>query len=80
MHFTGFLTNRLINTEITGRNSFTSLGNVLLSLGCYFCTTSYTEFHENLTNDPVPATRLQADGRLDEVSTQDFNILTRKEA
>jgi len=38
------------------------------------------EFHENLTNDLIPATTPQADGRLDMVSTQDFNILTRKEA
>jgi len=49
-------------------------------LGWYFCTTSYIEFHENLTNDQVPAAKSQADGRLDMVSTQDFNILTGKEA
>jgi hypothetical protein len=80
IQYTIFQPNRSINTESTGRISFTSLRKVWMSLGCYFCRTSCTEFHEKPTNNLVSATRLQADGRMDMVSTQDFNILTRREA
>ena len=76
IQYTGFLP----NTECTVRNYFTSLRKLWLSLGWYLCTTSYTEFHENLTTHVVPATRSHSDGRLDIISTQDFNVLTRKEA
>ena len=41
----------------------------------FMYTTSYTEFHKNLTTDVVPAARSHSDGRLDMVSTRDFCVI-----